>query len=152
MIAASFSFLLSMYIALRAQAAQATGELSYEVKPTSVTGCNYNFMSKNVTNFEPVPEPDSFQLHHISFYYYSFLGTIVTIVVAFIVSLICGETDTSSVDLKLLAPCMRKFFEENDSTAHNGIKMEVTEHVFEVKNNQLIISEYEYPKKEKNTN
>lgn len=129
-----------MYIAIRGQAAQASGELVYAIKSTSVEGCSYSFFTENSTMplDMGLSKPDSFQLHHISFYYYSFLGTLVTIIIGYVVTLLDNDTDPSLVDLNLVAPFLRKYFKSTENNDCDGIKMEVMEHVFEVKDNQLI--------------
>lgn len=80
-----------MYVALRAQV---TGELRYQTKPTSTDGCSYNFIAPSMsTRMSDLSTDAPFQLHHISYFYYSFLGTVVTIVVAYIITLVDRDTD-----------------------------------------------------------
>lgn len=123
-----------MYVAIRAQAAQASGELSYATKPTSIDGCSYNFDKSNSTSFaSAVDDNASFQLHHMSYLYFSILGTITTVVVSFIVTVIDRDT-TANVDLKLLAPFIRKYFNEK---SHETEAIEVTKHTFEIEDNKL---------------
>lgn len=128
-----------MYIIVRSQADIASGDLYYGTKATSVEGCTYNFVPVNSTaHVNPeVSKIDSTQLHHISFFYYSFLGSVVTIIVGYIVTFICQDTDPSTVDLNLLAPCIRKYFKQDESDICD-VKLEETKHMFDVKGNQLI--------------
>jgi len=135
LIGASISLLLSMYIAVRGQAAQASGELVYDIRATSVEGCSYSFITPNSTRSVDMElsEPDSFQFHHISFHYYSFLGTLVTIIIGYVVTFMDNDTDPSSVDPNLLAPFLSKYFNSKGKDVCDGNKMEVIEHLFEVK-------------------
>lgn len=124
-----------MYIAMRAQAAQASGELVHETKPTSIVGCGYSFDARN-SSFSIVNDDTdkSFQLHHISYFYFSILASATTVIVAFIATLIERDNDPTTVDPKLLAPFMRKFF-----LPVGGERMEATEHVFDIKDNKLVM-------------
>lgn len=124
-----------MYVAVRAQIDISSGELSFITKPSSVEGCTYSFAEKNTTaSFATSEGP--FQLHHISYLYYSFLGTLITVVVGFIVTIIDGDTDPTTVELKLLAPFMRKYFTQETSLS-SKITLEMTKHVFDVKDNKV---------------
>lgn len=127
--------IIAMYIAVRAQTAQATGELFYETKPMSTEGCDYSFPPQNRSM--RTTTDDGLQLHSISYLYYSFFATLVTLVVAFVVSVVCGDTDPATVDVKLLAPFLRRFFDDREQP-RRGENLEVTEHVFRVVDNRLI--------------
>lgn len=124
-----------MYIAMRAQAAQASGELVHETKPTSIAGCGYSFDAVN-SSFSIVNTDKSFQLHHISYFYFSIFASATTVIVAYIATLIERDSDPTTVDPKLLAPFMRKFFLPVGSE-----QVEATEHVFEIKDNKLVMEE-----------
>lgn len=55
--------------------------------------------------------------------WYTFVGAMSTIVIAVIASLLFGSRDLGTVDKKLLAPCIRKYFNSVESTdADNGIR------------------------------
>lgn len=112
LIGAHLSIVLTMYVAFRSQAAQTSGELHYEPKPTSTEGCSYSFIPKNstVNQFE---SDDSFHFHHISYMYFSFLGSVLTVIFAFVVTLIDGDTDPSTVDAQLLAPFIGRYFRKD---------------------------------------
>lgn len=127
--------IISMYIAVRAQTAQATGELFFETKPMSTEGCDYSFSPQNRSM--RTTSNDGLQLHSISYLYYSFFATLVTLVVAFVVTLVCGDTDPAAVDVKLLAPFLRRFFGGGEQPRKDE-NLEVTEHVFRVVDNRLI--------------
>lgn len=131
MIAANVSFVLLIYISLRAQADLASGKLSYDKLQMSTENCSYNFIAMNSTpamNHE-LYKMDSFQLHHISFHYYSFLGSLITILGGYIVTLLCGDTDPSSVDLNLLAPFLRKYFKQDDQNPRGEVNWAVSEYM-----------------------
>lgn len=109
---------LMAWICARAQAAIATGELSFATKPVDTQGCDYSFMADdplsmlaiNGTNapvFGDSIEPD-FEIYHISYLWYTFFGALITIVVSTIVSFISGFNDPRQLDPKLLAPCIRR--------------------------------------------
>lgn len=127
--------IIAMYIAIRAQTAQATGELFYDTKPTSTESCDYNFSPQNRTT--RTTSDDGLQLHNISYLYYSCFATLVTLVVAFVVTAVGGEADPASVDVKLLAPFLRRFF-GGENQPRREDNLEVTEHVFRVVDNRLI--------------
>lgn len=108
---------LMAWICARAQAAIATGELSFATKPVDTHGCDYSFMptdamsmlainGTNAPTFGEV-EPD-FAIYHISYLWYTFFGALITIVVSTMVSFVCGFNDPRQLDPKLLAPCIRR--------------------------------------------
>lgn len=128
-----------MYVAVRAQTAQASGEIIHEMKPTSVDGCSYGFDAMNSSFSATTPTPtfntnNSFQLHHISYFYFAILASSTTIIAAYVATLITRDSDPSSVQLKLLAPFIRKYFRKNSSVV-DEVQMEEIKHVFDVKDN-----------------
>lgn len=134
MVGAAVSISVCMYVAVRAQTDISSGALSFIAKPTSVEGCDYSFKEQNITaSFATSDGP--FHFHHISYLYYSFLGTFITVVVGFIVTLIDCDTDPTTVELKLLAPFMRKYFPK--ASLPSEITLKMTKHVFDVKDNQI---------------
>lgn len=136
LIGAAVSITITMYVAMRAQGAQALGELSYATKPTSTEGCSYTFNPVNTSalfNSDLKFDADeSFHLYDISYQYYSFFGSLITIVVAYIVTLIDRDTDPTTVDVKLLAPFLRKYFPTKDE-----LPVQVINHVFDNQDNKL---------------
>lgn len=131
-----------MYIVFRAQAAQTSGELVHETKPTSIEGCSYIFDINNssISTTTPAPTSDadeSFQLHHISYFYFAALASATTVIVAFVATLIFRDSDPNTVDPKLLAPFMRKYF-HHDFPPDKEVRMEMTRHSFDVKDNKLV--------------
>lgn len=57
---------------------------------------------------------ETFALYRISYMWYTTFGALTTLVVAGLGTFISGASDASLVDLKLLAPCMRKHFQQDD--------------------------------------
>ena len=106
------------WICAKAQAAIATGELSFVTKPLNTLGCSYSFfaaeplsmLAVNSTqaalNKEPV-EPE-FAIYHLSYMWYTLFGALLTITVSLISSFIIGPNDPRKLDPKLLAPFVRR--------------------------------------------
>ena len=89
-------------------------------------GCSYNFTKIIRTDYSPKGlSNDGFSLHHISYLYFSVLGSITTILIAFLVSLILGFANPKNVDLRLLAPCVRKYFVNEKEKNDNEINFEL---------------------------
>ncbi|KAL7036977.1 hypothetical protein ACKWTF_009024 [Chironomus riparius] len=91
----------------------ARGNITYPTKPVSVEGCTYKFNAVNITNMlhNDDPEEPERDFFHLSFLYYTLLGSTIVIVSSVIYSFIFGFSDPSDVDLRLLAPFIRKYFE-----------------------------------------
>lgn len=101
---------LMIYWVTRAQIDSARGLIHLATKPTSVEGCHYNFtFVETTTAATPVDEVTN-ESHHISYLYYMPLGAVITCLSAFILSFLFGFEDPNSVDPRLLAPFMRKYF------------------------------------------
>lgn len=103
-----------IYIGIRAQLDIANGLMSFEEKPTSVEGCDYNFTriensTPSTASFEP-------KFHHISYLYYTPLGSIITGLAAFLFSCCFGFENPDNVDPQLLAPVMRKYFKPKNTS------------------------------------
>lgn len=102
----------------------ARGNITYPTKPVSIDGCKYDFPMSNATNTMHL-EPES-SFFHLSFMYYTLFGSIIVVVSAVVYSLIFGFNDPSDVDLRLLAPFIRKHFavrlDEKEQELIDGIK------------------------------
>lgn len=97
----------------KVQTEVARGNITYPTKPVSVEGCTYEFNTVNYTNTlhnNDDPEEPERDFFHLSFLYYTLLGSIIVIVSSVLYSLIFGFDDPSDVDLRLLAPFIRKYF------------------------------------------
>lgn len=57
---------------------------------------------------------ETFALYRISYMWYTTFGALTTLIVAGLGTFISGASDATLVDLKLLAPCMRKHFQHDD--------------------------------------
>lgn len=58
---------------------------------------------------------DVLPLYRISYMWYTFVGAMSTVVIAVIASFVFGSRDVGTVDKKLLAPCIRKYFNSVES-------------------------------------
>ncbi|XP_055903273.1 sodium-coupled monocarboxylate transporter 1 [Eupeodes corollae] len=106
------------WLVVKAQAAIATGELSFITKPLTTSGCSYTFFTESSMSMLAInatieqstaipPVDESFKLYHISYFFYTMLGAVITMVVGLLTSLILGPNKPSDVDPKLLAPFVR---------------------------------------------
>lgn len=110
------------WICARAQAAIATGELTFVTKPVNTQGCAYTFiasepMSMLAVNVTEPPaldhsmmggDDDGFAIHHISYLWYTLLGALITITVSLMVSFATGANDPRKLNPNLLAPFVRR--------------------------------------------
>lgn len=102
--------LAMIYWVGRAEMDSFRGLVVWKEKPMSVDGCKYNFtLVENLTEAPPVDDTPE-EAHHISYLYYMPVGVIITCLSAFILSFLFGFDDPTTVDPRLLAPCMRKYF------------------------------------------
>ncbi|XP_059611526.1 sodium-coupled monocarboxylate transporter 1-like [Phlebotomus argentipes] len=108
-----FGVLLMSWISLNAQWAIASGSLKFDTKPMSVDGCNYlfNYTSTIYTTQTPIDvESSVMPLYRISYMWYTALGAISTIIVAFLVNLVLGGNDPHLIDASLISPIIRKYY------------------------------------------
>ena len=128
------------YIVIRSQISIALGEMVFAEKPVTVEGCAYDFTPLNRTVSFP---PDSSgthvekSLHHVSFLYYTLIGSMVPTIIGYLSSVVMSFTvgvnpEEQHVDPQLLAPFIQKYYQP--SKVRN-----VTEviHEFETKDIQL---------------
>lgn len=109
--------MIMTWICIRAQAAIQSGELVFATKPVNTQGCGYIFMDEplnmlginqtNTLTTAATQTESDFELYHISYLWYTFLGALITITVSLIVSAIKGFNDPRKMDPKLFAPCIR---------------------------------------------
>lgn len=57
---------------------------------------------------------EPFALYRISYMWYTTFGALTTMIVAGLGTFITGASDATLVDLKLLAPCIRKYIRVDD--------------------------------------
>lgn len=102
-----------IWIVIRAQTDIALGVLQFETKKTSTEGCSYFFnstMTDNSFTNESLPVDTAKPFHHISYMYYMPLGTMITIVVSVLASLVLHSDDPEEVEPQLLASFVRKWY------------------------------------------
>lgn len=130
---------MTAYIA-KVQTQIALGNIKYPIKPTSVEGCLYEFTAINNTkNFPLNPEiEDERGFFHISFMYYTSMGVILVLAFAFIFSLFFGFRKSEEIEVRLLAPFMRKYFSEgSQQEAVKNLYKDPHVHEFQLKENKL---------------
>lgn len=128
------------YIVIRSQVSIALGEMVFAEKPVTVEGCTYDFVPSNKTvSFSPDEVVTQVQksLHHVSFLYYTLIGSMVPTIIGYLSSILMGFIGSSSsekhqVDPQLLAPFLQKYYQPSKA---NHV-MEVI-HEFETKDIQL---------------
>ena len=89
----------------------AQGRLHHPTLPTSINGCPYPL---NETALPPKPHPIDTNdqpaiIFQITFMYFFIIGTIITVVVGIISSIILGEVNLTAINPDHITPCMRKF-------------------------------------------
>ncbi|KMQ94834.1 sodium-coupled monocarboxylate transporter 1-like protein [Lasius niger] len=104
------------WLGLSAEAAIASGQIKFDVKPVTTEGCTYSFpQAENLLLSVP---PDSildnangeepWALYRLSYLWYTMTGALVTISVGLIVTLITSQ-NVEKLDPMLLAPFVRKY-------------------------------------------
>lgn len=104
------------WLGLSAEAAIASGQIKFDVKPVTTEGCTYSF--PQVENLLLSVPPDSilddtngeeaWALYRLSYLWYTMTGTLVTISVSLIVTLVTSQ-NIEKLDPMLVAPFMRKY-------------------------------------------
>lgn len=85
--------------------------------------CPYTFavMNSSVINptqMIPIDDSDINPLFRVSYMWYTCLGCLITILVAFLASIAFGRNSTETVDHTLISPVIRRFYK--DKTTTNG--------------------------------
>ncbi|XP_036675381.3 sodium-coupled monocarboxylate transporter 1 isoform X2 [Drosophila suzukii] len=114
------SFFFMGWLCLSAQLAINSGEITFEAKPVSVEGCDYEFdrdiLSPANTTI-PITESASLsfaqQLYNISFMLYSSMGAAVGVTAAHLAGFIFGRNKADDVDLELISPAIRVFYKSS---------------------------------------
>ncbi|XP_050069153.1 sodium-coupled monocarboxylate transporter 1-like [Anopheles maculipalpis] len=125
---------LMSYIVIRSQISIALKEIVFIEKPVTVAGCQYEFTPKNATLFAEDATTGEKSLHHVSFLYYTMIGSVVPTIVGYLSSFILPRSKTDDIDPLLLAPFLRRFYHSRDSKANH---MTEVLHEFETKDIQL---------------
>ncbi|XP_071449636.1 sodium-coupled monocarboxylate transporter 2-like [Hetaerina americana] len=107
------------WVSLGAQAAIASGHISYPKKFTTVEGCAVDpanhtpLRNTSWTTEDPLDEPMNnsiFPLYSLSYLWYTTIGVIIVLSVGLIVSWATGFNDPADVDPRLISPVARRFF------------------------------------------
>ena len=132
------------WICFKAQRAIATGELQFATKVVSTSGCSYHFIAEEAMSMlainETAPtiipvenEPAGFQIYHISYLWYTLVGSSICIIVSLIASYIIGPNKPSELNPNLLAPFVRKLIRPRSSEAVSNKAENVTEISFQLR-------------------
>lgn len=132
------------WICFKAQRAIATGELQFATKVVSTSGCSYHFIAEEAMSMlainETAPtiipvesEPAGFQIYHISYLWYTLVGSSICIIVSLIASYIIGPNKPSELNPNLLAPFVRKLIKPRSSEAASNKAENVTEISFQLR-------------------
>lgn len=107
------------YVSFKSQAAIAAGEFYYRSKKMSIEGCWYDFDRSilNVTFGPDISEVEEKSLYHISYLWYILFGSLVTIFMSFAFSFVFGFQKIDELDITVIAPFLRKYFNGKQVTA-----------------------------------
>lgn len=118
-----FGVFTMSWISLNAQWAIASGALEFASKETSTSNCSYSFNSTSSMAGDLMTHSanadDIFDLYRMSYMWYTFFGTAVTITIATIITLIRGGNKPKDVDGSLLTPFVSKLI-HGDTQAENS--------------------------------
>ncbi|EDV53601.2 uncharacterized protein Dere_GG11440 [Drosophila erecta] len=101
------------YIVVRAQIAIFTGALTFPTKPVSIEDCDYTFdlpANWNATTSATPTESKSHGIHEISFWWYTAIGSVGTVLASLLATVYFGKQDPLVVDKELISPVLRKFW------------------------------------------
>ncbi|CAG9806697.1 unnamed protein product [Chironomus riparius] len=109
-------FITMMFFVLKVQAEMALGYLKFTTKPMSVEHCEYNFTAPSLTISSLVEEKQVTvpSIYQISYLYYTLIGTVLVILVAFLLSFPLGFEDVNKIDQRLLAPFVRRKIQKSN--------------------------------------
>ncbi|XP_058447768.1 sodium-coupled monocarboxylate transporter 1-like isoform X1 [Malaya genurostris] len=107
------------YIVIRSQISIALGEIVFAEKPVTVEGCLYDFTPLNKSSVFPADGSHTQvekSLHHVSFLYYTLIGSMVPTIIGYLCSVIISFTvgfspEDMDIDPLLLAPFLRKYYQ-----------------------------------------
>lgn len=130
------------WLGLSAEAAIISGKITFDMKPVSIEGCTYSF--PQVENLLLSVPSDSildnageepWVLFRLSYIWYTITGTLVTISVSLIVTLITSE-DVEKLDPMLVAPFVRKYLK----TSKKNVVCEELHQIKVAKSNEKVAS------------
>ncbi|KAL3275705.1 hypothetical protein HHI36_020454 [Cryptolaemus montrouzieri] len=102
------------------------GYLVFESKPLSTDNCTYQFRFNDTTITKPKSDDDIFILFRLSFYYYTMLGALITVLIGSIISFFTNKDDDPVVPKRLLSPIIHWMYpgededEEMEASKRNG--------------------------------
>ncbi|XP_018331292.1 sodium-coupled monocarboxylate transporter 1-like isoform X2 [Agrilus planipennis] len=114
LVGSAFGLIFMSWLCLNAQAALASGNLSFPEKPVDTGGCLYHFTPNQLSGFQlnatnVTHTDETFMLYRVSYLWYTLVGALVSMSVALITSFITRPLDPRDIDPKLLAPFVRRF-------------------------------------------
>lgn len=121
---------------MKVEVERALGNIYHPIKPTSVEGCQYEFVHNNVTHHVSENHGGEKSIFHLSFMYYTALGMSLVLFFSFLFSFVFGFKKDEEIDVKFLAPFMRKYYSHQQSEKDNVRKNEMYE--FKEENNKLM--------------
>lgn len=118
----------------KVQTEMARGNIVYPTMPVSTDGCQYDFIKlNNSTDIDRVPQETERDFFHLSFMYYTLLGSTMVVFSSVIFSFLFGFDVISNVNVNLLAPFLRKYFSkkiEKKKEYQKVYEKEVSKHEF----------------------
>ncbi|XP_070169790.1 sodium-coupled monocarboxylate transporter 1 [Polyergus mexicanus] len=109
------------WLGLSAEAAIASGQIKFDVKPVTTEGCAYSFPQVENLLLSVPPNlildnasgEEPWALYRLSYLWYTMTGALMTISVGLIVTLITSQ-NVEKLDPMLLAPFMRKYLKTSN--------------------------------------
>jgi solute carrier family 5 (sodium-coupled monocarboxylate transporter), member 8/12 len=142
MVGSTTALSVMTWICFKAQQAISTGEIKFAEKNISTNGCTYQFTntSSSFSTFSTTPsrthESMGFQIYHISYIWYTLVGSSICIIVSLVASFLMGPNNPSDLNPQLLAPFVRKLINKKMNNNNNIASMDsnnITETSFQVK-------------------
>ncbi|XP_068904857.1 sodium-coupled monocarboxylate transporter 1-like [Tenebrio molitor] len=130
------------WLCFRAQAEIASGTLVYSQKPLTTEECQSNFtfvQQEGIMinlNTSGITQPEkNFEMYHVSYLWYTLMGTVIVIIVSLLVSFITKPLNPNEVNTNLLAPFLgtlvKSPIRSNESVIYNFPAIEEMEMVNE---------------------
>lgn len=92
---------------IQTQIAIARGDVFAVPKLVTTEGCSYDFMNDTLKSLNISDESS-----HLSYLWFSVIGTSATIIIGVAVSFICGPAKLNEIDINLIAPISRRFLKK----------------------------------------
>jgi solute carrier family 5 (sodium-coupled monocarboxylate transporter), member 8/12 len=143
MVGSTTALSVMTWICFKAQQAISTGEIKFAEKNISTNGCTYQFTNTSssfstfpVTQLKASDESMGFQIYHISYIWYTLVGSSICIIVSLVASFLIGPNNPSDLNPQLLAPFVRKLINKKTKNNKNIVSVDsnnITETSFQVK-------------------